>query len=110
VLIYDRYDIWAIDPATGKATNFTNGMGRRYKIEFRYDSNDPKEKFIPSKKTLWMIAQNDENKQWGYYKKELNSDYAPKKGGNVTNGLQRFAKSQKCECIYLHQIQLYPIA
>ncbi|MFD0764970.1 prolyl oligopeptidase family serine peptidase [Mucilaginibacter lutimaris] len=79
VLIYDRYDIWAIDPATGKATNFTNGMGRRYKLEFRYNANDPEEKFIPSKKTLWMIVQNDENKQWGYYKKALLSDYAPKK-------------------------------
>ena len=79
VLIYDRYDIWAIDPATGKATNFTNGMGRRYKLVFRYNSTDPEEKYIPSKKTLWMIVQNDENKQWGYYKKELNSDYAPTK-------------------------------
>ncbi|MGY4536436.1 dipeptidyl aminopeptidase/acylaminoacyl peptidase [Mucilaginibacter sp. UYNi724] len=79
VLIYDRYDIWAIDPATGHATNFTNGMGRRYKLEFRYNNTDPEEKFIPSKKSLWMIVQNDENKQWGYYKKELASDYAPKK-------------------------------
>jgi dipeptidyl aminopeptidase/acylaminoacyl peptidase len=79
VLIYDRYDIWAVDPATGKATNFTNGMGRRYKIVFRYNPTDPEEKFIPSKKTLWLIAQNDENKHWGYYKKELASDYAPKK-------------------------------
>jgi dipeptidyl aminopeptidase/acylaminoacyl peptidase len=79
VLIYDRYDIWAVDPATGKATNFTNGMGRRYKIVFRYNPTDPEEKFIPTKKTLWLIAQNDENKQRGYYKKELASDYAPKK-------------------------------
>ncbi|MES2265979.1 MAG: prolyl oligopeptidase family serine peptidase [Bacteroidota bacterium] len=79
VLIYDRYDIWAVNPATGKSTNFTNGMGRRYKLEFRYNATDPDEKFIPSKKTLWMIVQNDQNKQWGYYKKELASDYAPKK-------------------------------
>ncbi|GGH04885.1 S9 family peptidase [Mucilaginibacter phyllosphaerae] len=79
VLIYDRYDIWAIDPATAKATNFTNGMGRRYKLEFRYNSTDPEEKYIPSKKTMWLIVQNEENKQWGYYKKELNSDYAPQK-------------------------------
>ncbi|MBB5394434.1 prolyl oligopeptidase family serine peptidase [Mucilaginibacter sp. AK015] len=77
VLIYDRYDIWAIDPATGKGTNLTNGMGRHYKLKFRYNADDGEEKFIPSKKTLWLIAQNDENKQWGYYKKALNGNVAP---------------------------------
>ncbi|MBD1386908.1 S9 family peptidase [Mucilaginibacter rigui] len=101
VLIYDRYDIWAIDPATGHATNFTNGMGRRYNIEFRYDSNNPEEKFIPSKKMLWMIAQNDENKQWGYYKKELNSDYAPKKVVMAPMGYSGLQKAKNAnEFIY----------
>ncbi|MCQ6956675.1 S9 family peptidase [Mucilaginibacter aquariorum] len=94
VLIYDRYDIWAVDPATGKATNFTNGMGRRYKIVFRYNPTDPEEKFIPTKKTLWLLAQNDENKQWGYYKKELASDYAPKKVVMAPMGYSSLQKSK----------------
>lgn len=94
VLIYDRYDIWAIDPATGKATSFTNGMGRRYKIAFRYNTTDLEEKFIPSKKTLWLIAQNDENKQWGYYKKELSSDYAPKKVVTAPMGYSNLQKAK----------------
>jgi dipeptidyl aminopeptidase/acylaminoacyl peptidase len=79
VLIYDRYDIWSIDPATGKAINFTNGMGRRYKLVFRYHPSDSEERFIPSKSMLWLIVQNENNKQWGYYKKELGNPYAPKK-------------------------------
>ena len=33
VLVYDRYDIWGIDPATGAATNFTNGIGRKNKLD-----------------------------------------------------------------------------
>jgi len=94
VLIYDRYDIWAIDPATGKATSFTNGMGRRYKIAFRYNSTDLEEKFIPSKKTLWLIAQNDENKQWSYYKKEVSSDYAPKKVVMAPMGYSNLQKAK----------------
>jgi dipeptidyl aminopeptidase/acylaminoacyl peptidase len=94
VLIYDRYDIWAVDPATGKATNFTNGMGRRYRIVFRYNPTDPEEKFIPTKKTLWLIAQNDENKQWGYYKKELASDYAPKKVAMAPIGYSGLQKAK----------------
>ncbi|MEB0249497.1 S9 family peptidase, partial [Mucilaginibacter sp. 5B2] len=101
VLIYDRYDIWAVDPATGKYTNFTNGMGRRYKLEFRYNATDPEEKFIPSKKTLWMIVQNDENKQWGYYKKELASDYAPKKVTMAPMGYSGLQKAKDAnEFIY----------
>jgi dipeptidyl aminopeptidase/acylaminoacyl peptidase len=94
VLIYDRYDIWAVDPATGKATNFTNGMGRRYRIVFSYNPTDPEEKFIPTKKTLWLIAQNDENKQWGYYKKDLASDYAPKKIVMVPMGYSGLQKAK----------------
>ncbi|MDB5131421.1 MAG: peptidase [Mucilaginibacter sp.] len=86
VLIYDRYDIWSIDPATGSAVNLTAGIGRREKIIFRYEITDPEEKFIPSKKMLWLIAQNDENKQWGYYKKELGSPKAPEKVIIAPNG------------------------
>jgi dipeptidyl aminopeptidase/acylaminoacyl peptidase len=94
VLIYDRYDIWSIDPATGKAINFTNGMGRRYKLVFRYNNTDPDEKFIPSKKTLWMIVQNDANKQWGYYKKELGNAYAPVKVVMAPNGYSGLQKAK----------------
>ncbi|OOQ61778.1 alpha/beta hydrolase family protein [Mucilaginibacter pedocola] len=79
VLIYDRYDIWAIDPGTGRATNFTNRYGRQNKIEFRYNATDPEDKFIDPKKKLWLIAQNDENKQWGYYTKTLGTDGDPLK-------------------------------
>jgi dipeptidyl aminopeptidase/acylaminoacyl peptidase len=92
VLIYDRYDIWSIDPATGKAVNFTNGMGRRYKIIFRYEAPDADEKFIAAKRNVWLIVQNEANKQWGYYKKDLGSPYAPKMvvmAAMGYNGLQK---------------------
>ncbi|RFZ94281.1 S9 family peptidase [Mucilaginibacter conchicola] len=78
VLIYDRYDIWKIDPATGRANNFTDAMGRRNKVEFRYNAADPEEKFIPAKATLWMIAQDDRTKQWGYYTKTMAGEGEPK--------------------------------
>ncbi|PAW94497.1 peptidase S9 [Mucilaginibacter sp. MD40] len=77
VLIYDRYDIWKIDPVTGRATNFTGAIGRRNKLRFRYEPVAVDEKFIPTKSLLWLITQNEENKQWGYYKKPLNSDDDP---------------------------------
>ncbi|MDR6943611.1 S9 family peptidase [Mucilaginibacter pocheonensis] len=79
VLIYDRYDIWRIDPATGYAINFTNNIGRKNKIIIRYVSTDPEQKFIPNKQVMWLQAQNETNKQWGYFTKYPESHSAPAK-------------------------------
>ncbi|MGI4729151.1 MAG: prolyl oligopeptidase family serine peptidase [Janthinobacterium lividum] len=83
VLIYDRYDIWSINPENGAATNFTDGFGRKNKLIFRYPmltanrranaSGNDEEKYISTKKPLMLLVQNEENKQWGYYKKALDS-------------------------------------
>jgi dipeptidyl aminopeptidase/acylaminoacyl peptidase len=79
VLIYDRYDIWSIDPATGYATNFTKGVGRKNKLIMRYDMTDPEQKFIPLKQMMWLQVQNEANKQWGYYTKYPESKATPEK-------------------------------
>ena len=89
VLIYDRYDIWNSNPETGKATNVTNGFGRQNKLIFRYPmltanrrsnaSGNDEEKYISSKKPLMLLVQNEDNKQWGYYRKTLESKKLPEK-------------------------------
>ncbi|MGI4833005.1 MAG: prolyl oligopeptidase family serine peptidase [Janthinobacterium lividum] len=79
LLVYDRYDIWKIDPRTGAATNFTAGLGRRQKLRFRYELPLAKQKFIEPKAELWLLAQADSTKQWGYYKKNLASPQAPQR-------------------------------
>jgi dipeptidyl aminopeptidase/acylaminoacyl peptidase len=89
LLVYDRYDIWSIDPETGMATNFTNGFGRKNKLIFRYPmqsanrrfnaAGSDEEKYIPTKKPLILVVQNEENKQWGYYRKTLGSNKSPEK-------------------------------
>jgi len=42
VLVYDRYDIWRLDP-TGKnaPVNVTDGYGRKNDLRFRYHKTDP---------------------------------------------------------------------
>jgi dipeptidyl aminopeptidase/acylaminoacyl peptidase len=77
VLIFDRYDIWKIDPRSGAATNFTSGVGRRDKLIFRYRMPVEKQKFIEPKNNLWLLVQNETNKQWGFYKKNIASTAAP---------------------------------
>jgi len=82
VLIYDRFDIWKINPANGALTNFTNGFGRANKLIFRYyrpKSSNDNERFIKDNEPLWLLTQNDDNKQWGYYKKTLSSNKPPAK-------------------------------
>jgi dipeptidyl aminopeptidase/acylaminoacyl peptidase len=79
VLINDRYDIWSIDPVTGKAVNFTNGLGRKEKLIFRYLNTDFEQKFIKDKQMVWLRTQDEETKQWGYYRKNIASDKAPEK-------------------------------
>ncbi|UOQ99602.1 prolyl oligopeptidase family serine peptidase [Hymenobacter sp. 5317J-9] len=77
VLLYDRYDIWKITPQTGAAVNFTNGMGRAGKLTFRYRIPVEKKKFIEPKDELLLLAQNNDTKQWGYYRKAIASTKAP---------------------------------
>ncbi|WP_183560061.1 prolyl oligopeptidase family serine peptidase [Mucilaginibacter sp. SP1R1] len=79
VLIYDRYDIWSIDPATGMVSNFTNSIGRKNKLVIRYNATDPEQKFIPAKQVMWLQAQNETNKQWGYFTKYPESLEYPEK-------------------------------
>jgi dipeptidyl aminopeptidase/acylaminoacyl peptidase len=77
VLVFDRYDIWKINPQTGVATNFTAGLGRANKLIFRYRMPVDKQKYIEPKDELWLLVQNETNKQWGYYHKNIASPKAP---------------------------------
>jgi dipeptidyl aminopeptidase/acylaminoacyl peptidase len=79
VFIYDRYDIWRFDPGTGDTFNFTKGLGRKNKLIMRYDQTDPEQKFIPLKEQMWLLTQNEENKQWGYYRKFQEANNTPEK-------------------------------
>ncbi len=55
VYIYDRYDIWQIDPE-GKAKSVCLTTGRKDKIEYRYINVDREERFItPTQKILLRV-------------------------------------------------------
>ncbi|RYY09330.1 MAG: S9 family peptidase, partial [Cytophagaceae bacterium] len=59
VLLYDRYDIWQLNPRTGAASNFTAGLGRQQKLRFRYSMPAEKQKFIEPKEELWLQVQDE---------------------------------------------------
>jgi dienelactone hydrolase len=71
VLLYDRYDIWEIQPDGSGAHMVTSGFGRRNKIVFRYEKLDPDEKSIPYSKPLLLQAIDEGTKASGYFKTTL---------------------------------------
>ncbi len=68
VLIYDRYDLWLVNPAKPQnARNLTNGYGRRNNIRLRIVTLDREQyAFIPGQKLL--LRGFDEDNNWmGFY-------------------------------------------
>ncbi|MBC3786708.1 S9 family peptidase [Spirosoma utsteinense] len=67
--LYDRYDIWQIDP-TGreKPANLTNGWGRTNRIRLRRADLDPDEKSIDPKTDLWLTGIWESDKHTGVLK------------------------------------------
>ena len=64
VLIYDRYDIWKIDPDSGEAVNLTKG--RSSKTVYRYLKLD-NEKHSVSLKSNWLLSTFNETTKYGGY-------------------------------------------
>jgi dienelactone hydrolase len=66
VYIYDRYDVWKVDPAgVSQPVNLT-ASGRRLKNTYRYVRLDEDEKFFTSYQPVFFKVQNQVTKQTGY--------------------------------------------
>lgn len=65
VLLYDRYDIWEVDP-TGQSApvNLTNG--RETQTVFRYVRLDPEERFVSPGQRLLLHVFDEKTKASGY--------------------------------------------
>jgi dipeptidyl aminopeptidase/acylaminoacyl peptidase len=71
LLVYDRYDIWSLDPqGISEAINLTK-IGRQQKIVFRYIKLDPEERFIKKDAELLLSSFDETTKASGYYKLSL---------------------------------------
>ncbi|MDF2191776.1 prolyl oligopeptidase family serine peptidase [Paraflavitalea sp. CAU 1676] len=72
VLIYDRYDIWQVDPRGEKLpVNVTGGYGKKNKIVLRYVRTDPEQRTIAPDEQIIMDAFNRTTKYDGYFTKKL---------------------------------------
>ncbi|RAJ83550.1 dipeptidyl aminopeptidase/acylaminoacyl peptidase [Chitinophaga dinghuensis] len=72
VLIYDRYDIWQLDPSGEKApVNITSSYGRQHGIRFRMVRLDEEERFLKPGQTRILTAFSDTTKYNGYFSLQL---------------------------------------
>jgi dipeptidyl aminopeptidase/acylaminoacyl peptidase len=68
VLIYDRYDIWEVDPSgRNPARVLTDSVGRREQIVFRLAEADTSERFVSTTHPLILEATDDSTKASGYW-------------------------------------------
>jgi dienelactone hydrolase len=88
LLIYDRYDIWQVDPMNKKQpVNITGGYGRLHKIIFRVITDNSR---LVTTDTLLLTALNRDNKYNGFWKKKQGTSAAPIPCGDMAPFLYYF--------------------
>jgi len=77
-IIYDRYDIWALDP-TGKRSprNLTQGVGRRDGIRFRIVRFDRSQPTLDPKEPLLLSSFHLRTKDAGFHRTTLAGNAEP---------------------------------
>jgi dipeptidyl aminopeptidase/acylaminoacyl peptidase len=68
VLVYDEYNVWALNPDGKAARKLTDGEKEetQYRV-YRLDFEDP---FLDDSKALYFSAYGDKSKKFGFYKLE----------------------------------------
>ncbi len=67
VLVYDKYDIWKLDPrGRDEPENITGGYGRKNQVRLRYQDLTPRVYHIPEDQ-LYLSAFDENTMQSGYY-------------------------------------------
>jgi dienelactone hydrolase len=64
VLLYDRYDIWQVDPL-GKQKSICLTAGRANKISYRFIATDPEQKFIKNGDQILLRVFDEKDKTAG---------------------------------------------
>ena len=69
VYIYDRYDIWKLDPAGERVpVNITKAFGRRNQIRLRYIKLDAELEYIPSDEPVLLSAFDEQTMAGGFFR------------------------------------------
>jgi dienelactone hydrolase len=99
VLVYDRFDIWEVDPTgVASARNLTDGEGRRAGMTFRVVNLDQEERFLDPARPLMLRVVDTLTKASGYYRDRLGVEAAPERlvmGDRNHGALQKARKAEQ---------------
>lgn len=98
LLVYERYDIWQIDPAGRSPMLNLTRNGREKSISYRYVQLDKDAHFIDTNKPQMLQGFNRKTKGSGFYSANLSRPAAPKplhEGNFVLKGLVKAKDAHK---------------
>ncbi len=111
VYIYDRYDIWKIDPSGERVpVNLTKAFGRRNNTRLRYLKLNKDLEYIPQTEPVLLSAFDERTMSQGFFSMQLNTmkdlDYVIM-DKYIFDGLKKAKKADKI--IFTKQdVQTYP--
>ncbi|MGF1579599.1 MAG: S9 family peptidase [Gemmataceae bacterium] len=99
-LVYDKHDIWAIDPATDlPAICVTDGVGRKENLRFRYTRLERSETSIDPRKPMLLSAFHFGTKASGYYQDRVFGTKKPTKLVMLDESLRAVGKAKNANRI-----------
>ncbi len=78
VLVYDKFDIWKIDPLMKELPVNITKNGRQTNIQYRYINTDKEAVYIDLKKPVLLSVFNKINRQGGFSELDLKKNREPK--------------------------------
>ena len=111
VLIYDRYDIWEMDPTGARPPRvLTDSAGARAKLELRLVDLDPDERFIDPSRPVLLRAFDEETKGSGFYTDRLDRVSAPERivFGDRNYGAPRKARNAERYLLTQQTVSEFP--
>ncbi|HYD51714.1 MAG TPA: prolyl oligopeptidase family serine peptidase, partial [Gemmatimonadaceae bacterium] len=80
LLVYDRYDVWELDPTGQRAPRMvTDSVGRREHIAFRVAALDPDQRFVDPTQPILLRAFDDDTKASGFWRDRVSGDGDPER-------------------------------
>ncbi len=77
-VVYDRYDVWAVNPADGSAQDLTEGVGRENRIRFRYVRTEPGD-FVPMDEDVYLNGFGELTKDEGFARANFGESGGPER-------------------------------
>lgn len=103
-LVYDKYDIWKVDPSgTAAPVNLTSGEGRKRQVTFKRQKLDVDEESIDPSKPLFLTAFHELDKRDGYFTAEYQQATIPKKLIFTDHRYFGFSKAKNSDMVILRR-------